>query len=403
MRKNRRKNISILSLIIATGFLFVGCSHYRYFKSGKCDKRLKKEATAVIAPVNKSRVRGWARFQKIDKKQVLVTAEIKGLKPNKKYGFHIHQYGDCRDNGKNAGAHLNPGGQHKHGSPDSQDRHLGDLGNLKSNKAGKAVYAKTVDMCMYKAGGRAVIIHAGEDDLKSQPSGNAGPYIGCGVIGYTKSTEIDADSLSIADKKPGFVPVKKNGKVVGLRLQYIEKDSIYEQMGFKSADVIVSVAGKKVKSTEHFKKLIAQIKKQSEWTMTLKRDGKEIVFSWSEKEGISIKAKSEEAKPKKQTQAPDTQKIKKAVQTKPATKVKKVSTSTERPGDTKEPATKVKKAPTTQAQGDTKQPATKVKKATTQAQGDTKQPAEEVKKATTQQAQGDTKQPTPKESTKQAN
>ena len=65
-------------------------------------------------------------------------------------------------------------------------KHAGDLGNLIAGPKGIAVYKKTVNMCLRKAGGRAVIIHAGEDDLKSQPSGNSGAYIGCGVIGYVK-------------------------------------------------------------------------------------------------------------------------------------------------------------------------------------------------------------------------
>lgn len=146
---------------------------------------MKKAGVAVVSPVNKSKAKGWVSLHKIKKKQVLVKAEITGLKPNQKYGFHIHQYGDCRDNGKNAGSHL---GSHKegskHGSPDSKEKHMGDLGNLIAGKDGKAVYEKTLNMCMYKLGGRSVIIHANEDDLKSQPSGNAGPYIGCGVIGY---------------------------------------------------------------------------------------------------------------------------------------------------------------------------------------------------------------------------
>ncbi len=175
----KQKLLLFIPLIATISFLNISCMHRHKYK------KMKKAGVAVVSPVNKSKAKGWVSLHKIKKKQVLVKAEITGLKPNQKYGFHIHQYGDCRDNGKNAGSHL---GSHKegskHGSPDSKEKHMGDLGNLIAGKDGKAVYEKTLNMCMYKLGGRSVIIHANEDDLKSQPSGNAGPYIGCGVIGY---------------------------------------------------------------------------------------------------------------------------------------------------------------------------------------------------------------------------
>ena len=176
-----KKTWSYLLLLIFLGFN-VSCAHHRHRK--KCHKH-KKQSLAVIKPVNKSQVQGWVQFQKTQKKKVLVKAEITGLAPNKEYGFHIHQYGDCRENAKNAGSHWNPKGK-RHGAPDSKDRHYGDLGNLKSDAKGKAVYEKEVKMCIYKAGGRSVILHADKDDLKSQPSGKAGPYIACGVIGYVQ-------------------------------------------------------------------------------------------------------------------------------------------------------------------------------------------------------------------------
>ena len=167
--------------IVAFGFLSLSCSHHKHYR--KCKKSV---AHSEMVPVNKSKTKGWVHFQKTkEKKQVRVRAEITGLKPNQKYGFHIHQYGDCRNNGKNAGGHLNPR-KTQHGSPESEERHLGDLGNLVADKNGKAVYDKTLKLCMFKIGGRSVIIHAKPDDFKTQPAGNAGPYISCGVIGYVK-------------------------------------------------------------------------------------------------------------------------------------------------------------------------------------------------------------------------
>ena len=152
----------------------------------KCKKGKAKDAVSLIVPVNNSQVKGWVSFQKKSKKEVLVKAEISGLKPNKKHGFHIHQYGDCRNNAKDAGSHFNPY-KEKHGAPEDAKKHAGDLGNLKAGKSGRAFYQKTVKMCLKSLAGRSVIVHAETDDLKSQPTGKAGAYIGCGVIGMIPS------------------------------------------------------------------------------------------------------------------------------------------------------------------------------------------------------------------------
>ena len=196
------KNQWILSAVILLSFVSLSCQHHYHHKrhckhhqhkhkckgQHKCSKcSFKKESVAVVSALNNSEVKGSVRFIKKEKKSIVVSAHITGLNPEKKYGFHIHQYGDCREEGKNAGTHLNPY-KTKHGSPDSKDKHMGDLGNLESDAKGTAVYEKTINnMCLYKLSGRSVIIHAQEDDLKSQPSGNAGAYIGCGVIGWTPS------------------------------------------------------------------------------------------------------------------------------------------------------------------------------------------------------------------------
>ena len=87
---------------------------------------------------------------------------------------------------KSAGGHFNPG-MHKHGGPQTGEHHAGDLGNLEADAQGKATYDATVQGISLddpKTGiiGKSVIVHGKADDLKSQPAGNAGPRIGCGVI-----------------------------------------------------------------------------------------------------------------------------------------------------------------------------------------------------------------------------
>ena len=171
----------------------------------KCGHHRKKDykGFASLTPVGKGKASGWVRFQhtflKEGEKAIKVSAQISGLNPGKKHGFHIHQYGDCTQDGKNAGSHFNPY-ESSHGGPSSKEKHSGDLGNLTADSKGVAVYEQTIKGCLKKWIGRAVIVHAGEDDLKTQPTGNAGPYIGCGVIG--KAASAAKASEKAAAQKP---------------------------------------------------------------------------------------------------------------------------------------------------------------------------------------------------------
>jgi len=119
--------------------------------------------------------------------KVRVTADISGLTPNAKHGFHIHEGTECGEDGMAAKGHYNPE-QHQHGLPDAGDdkRHAGDFGNLQADGSGKAHYEGTFDNISISGAknpivGHALIIHAKPDD-GSQPTGNAGARIGCGII-----------------------------------------------------------------------------------------------------------------------------------------------------------------------------------------------------------------------------
>ena len=143
------------------------------------------KAIAVVQPLGNSKVSGKVVFRQT-RSGVEIIAEIKGLAPGK-HGFHVHEFGDCSmADGTCAGAHFNPTGA-PHAGPDDQERHIGDLGNIEVREDGTAAY-KRVDKLVSLNGpnsiiGRSVILHADPDDLKSQPSGNAGARVGCGVIG----------------------------------------------------------------------------------------------------------------------------------------------------------------------------------------------------------------------------
>lgn len=134
-------------------------------------------------------IQGQVMFhQRGDKVQV--TVHIEGLPSNSTHGFHVHEYGDCSaPNATSAGGHFNPSNMN-HGAPHDTERHVGDLGNLVSNREGTVEY-EIADSHLAMSGaqsilGRAVVVHAQADDLTSQPVGNAGARVLCGVIGVSK-------------------------------------------------------------------------------------------------------------------------------------------------------------------------------------------------------------------------
>jgi Cu-Zn family superoxide dismutase len=143
------------------------------------------KAIAVLNPTQNNKVTGTVTFSKVEL-GVKVVADIKGLTPGA-HGFHIHQFGDCSaPNADSAGGHYNPAGK-PHGAPESGERHAGDLGNLVADSSGRA-YLERTDTLISLTGpnsviGRGIIIHEASDDMTTQPTGNAGARVACGVIG----------------------------------------------------------------------------------------------------------------------------------------------------------------------------------------------------------------------------
>ncbi len=143
-------------------------------------------AVASLQPTQGNSARGSATFvQRGDK--VRVSVQVSGLKPGAEHGFHVHEKGDCSaPDATSAGGHFNPGGK-AHGHYSGGDRHAGDLPNLKADASGNAsatFEAPGISVGTGGAGitGRGLVIHRDPDDYKSQPAGNSGPRIACGVI-----------------------------------------------------------------------------------------------------------------------------------------------------------------------------------------------------------------------------
>jgi len=149
-----------------------------------------KEAIAVIHASSGSSCKGIVRFTE-ESKGVRVVADIEGLAPSSKHGFHVHEYGDCSaPDATSAGSHFDAAGTKHHGMPSDAMKHTGDMGNIEADAGGKAHYEITLEGATINGAqapilGRAVIVHANPDDF-SQPVGNAGGRIGCGVIAVSK-------------------------------------------------------------------------------------------------------------------------------------------------------------------------------------------------------------------------
>lgn len=167
---------TIIGLTIAIALS--GCAHMGSQGGGA-------KAVATIAPTVGNAARGTVTFVQMGSK-VRVTAEVSGLKPGAEHGFHIHEKNDCSGDGTKTGGHFNPGGKpHAHHS--SSERHAGDMPALKANEHGVAKATFDLDLITVDEGpfgilNRGVIVHKDPDDYKTQPTGNAGARIGCGVI-----------------------------------------------------------------------------------------------------------------------------------------------------------------------------------------------------------------------------
>lgn len=145
----------------------------------------KDMAFATLSPTQGNTASGLVMFHGMGD-HVMVHAHITGLKPNSEHGFHLHEKGDCASaDGTSAGGHFNPGGA-PHGPQDAA-HHAGDMPALRADANGVAD-AKFMLQGVTLNGGpadlsqRAVIVHAGPDDYKTQPTGNSGARLACGVV-----------------------------------------------------------------------------------------------------------------------------------------------------------------------------------------------------------------------------
>jgi Cu-Zn family superoxide dismutase len=142
-------------------------------------------ASATLDSTSGSTAKGTVRFLDAGQEGIEVTVDLSGV-PAGVHGFHVHEKGDCGKNAQNAGGHFNPAAM-VHGAPDAVSHHAGDFGNVTASEKGEVhahfmTHSISINYGTNGVVGHAVVLHGNPDDLVSQPAGNAGPRIACGVV-----------------------------------------------------------------------------------------------------------------------------------------------------------------------------------------------------------------------------
>lgn len=146
-----------------------------------------QKATARLQQASNSGVSGQVSFESSGDGAVKITVEVSNL-PEGKHALHLHENGDCSaPDATSAGGHWNPTNK-QHGKRGEGEFHKGDIANLEAGSDGKVSWSEDIEG--WTIGGpdstnilnKAVIIHSGADDFTSQPTGDAGSRIACGVI-----------------------------------------------------------------------------------------------------------------------------------------------------------------------------------------------------------------------------
>jgi len=192
-RKHPFERVYLLAFVVGCFFFLALWNSSSRSHDPGFDNELHKKFKAVVVLKGTAGVNGTIHLTQIAHSATThITGTIQGLDPNSLRGFHIHAQGDITEGCTSTGAHYNPFGKH-HGGPKDSERHVGDLGNVQADADGVA-NVDIADLQVQLRGpwsvvGRAMVVHAGTDDLGTQnnegsrTTGNAGGRAACGVIG----------------------------------------------------------------------------------------------------------------------------------------------------------------------------------------------------------------------------
>ncbi|MGB5160956.1 MAG: superoxide dismutase family protein [Thermoanaerobaculia bacterium] len=164
-------------------------------------------AVAVLTPRAGTEVAGTVTFTQTGE-GVVVAAHVSGVAPGL-HGIHLHEKGDCSaEDFTSTGGHFNPT-EDPHGGPNDSIRHAGDFGNIEVGADGSGHLELLTDMLTVEPTaettviGRAVILHEGEDDLESQPTGAAGARLACGTVVMEGLEEVPGmEEIEVEEESP---------------------------------------------------------------------------------------------------------------------------------------------------------------------------------------------------------
>lgn len=173
------RRLCAIAAALAASVILAACGSM----GGKPSTVVELVPTGAITP---NPTRGTVTFAALEH-GVRVSGEVRGLVPGSEHGFHIHEKGDCGNNGDASGGHFNPTGG-THGKFAAAGSHAGELPSLVADAGGVARFSvedhsiSLTDGAANNVVGRALIVHRDRDDFTTQPSGNSGPRIACAVI-----------------------------------------------------------------------------------------------------------------------------------------------------------------------------------------------------------------------------
>lgn len=186
-------NLMVSSFLVAGGLMVTGCEQAAEEDMTTTDttttETVESNVRAVVnlEPTEGNTARGTITFLMEDDSTVQVSGTISGLAPGE-HGIHVHENGDCSaPDASSAGPHFNPTGA-MHGGPDAgmDQRHVGDLGNIQAGADSTAAVQITDNVITFEGTnsiiGKALVVHETADDLTTDPSGNSGARLACGVI-----------------------------------------------------------------------------------------------------------------------------------------------------------------------------------------------------------------------------
>lgn len=179
----RRVNVKMIGYLSGVGVAIVLIAGIDCSAAEKVER---KKAVVTIESRSDSHLTGKGKFVEEDGK-VTLKLEIEGAEPGT-HAVHLHEKGDCSaPDATSAGGHWNPSHEN-HGKWSNTPFHHGDIGNIEVGADGKGTFTLTTDLWTIGGSaetdvlGKAIIVHAKADDFTTQPTGNAGGRVGCGVV-----------------------------------------------------------------------------------------------------------------------------------------------------------------------------------------------------------------------------